>query len=151
MSDQPLNEQCELDARCDQPFLVLTLAAGAIATLGLLLAGRALLTLLIGIAITVAQVPPMCVFGLLLAKAQWSEALGAALLFAANLLGILSGVPITLAVCLPELRLKLWRSRLGLVKVHAHPDRHHAQIHDHRHAHPWRIVPMVEAAARSLP
>ena len=73
------------------------------------------------------------------------------LLFAANLLGILSGVPITLAVCLPELRLKLWRSRLGLVKVHAHPDRHHAQIHDHRHAHPWRIVPMVEAAARSLP
>lgn len=82
-----LSEQFELDARCDQPFLVLTLAAGAIATLGLpanssavvigamliapwmlplraaafgilqgrlLLVGRALLTLLICIAITVA-------------------------------------------------------------------------------------------------
>jgi len=86
MSEQPLSEQFELDARFDQPFLVLTLAAGAIATLGLLanssavvigamliapwmlplraaafgilqgrllLAGRALFTLLIGIALTV--------------------------------------------------------------------------------------------------
>ena len=86
MSDHPLNEQFELDARCDQPFVVLTLAAGAIATLGLLanssavvigamliapwmlplraaafailqgrllLVGRALLTLVIGISITV--------------------------------------------------------------------------------------------------
>jgi uncharacterized hydrophobic protein (TIGR00271 family) len=210
MSQQPLNEQFELDARSDQPFLVLTLAAGAIATLGLLanssavvigamliapwmlplravafgilqgrlrLVGRALLTLLIGIAITVvlsvllgasvglpilgsevaartqpnlldlgvalvagaiaayasvsskaisslagtaiavALVPPVCAFGLLLAKAQWSDALGAALLFAANLLGILSGALITLALCQPELRLSLWRSRLGLVSL----------------------------------
>ena len=86
MSEQPLSEQFELDARFDQPFLVLTLAAGAIATLGmlanssavvivamliapwmlplraaafgilqgrLLLVGRALFTLLIGIALTV--------------------------------------------------------------------------------------------------
>ena len=86
MSDQPLSEQFELDARCDQPFLVLTLAAGAIATLGLLanssavvigamliapwmlplraaafgilqgrllLVGRALLTMLIGLGMTV--------------------------------------------------------------------------------------------------
>lgn len=210
MSDQPLSEQFELDARCDQPFLVLTLAAGAIATLGLLanssavvigamliapwmlplraaafgilqgrllLVGRALLTLLIGLgmtvvlsvllgvsvglpilgsevaartqpnlldlgvalvagaiaayaavsskaisslagtAIAVALVPPVCAFGLLLARTQWSEALGAALLFAANLLGILSGALITLAVCLPELRIRLWRSRLGLVSL----------------------------------
>jgi uncharacterized hydrophobic protein (TIGR00271 family) len=210
MSDQPLSEQFELDARCDQPFRVLTLAAGAIATLGLLanssavvigamliapwmlplraaafgilqgrllLVGRALLTLLIGLAMTVvlsvllgvsvglpilgseveartqpnlldlgvalvagaiaayaavsskaisslagtaiavALVPPVCAFGLLLARTQWSEALGAALLFAANLLGILSGALITLAVCLPELRIRLWRSRLGLVSL----------------------------------
>jgi uncharacterized hydrophobic protein (TIGR00271 family) len=210
MSDQPLSEQFELDARCDQPFLVLTLAAGAIATQGLLanssavvigamliapwmlplraaafgilqgrllLVGRALLTLLIGIAMTVALsvllgaavglpilgsevaartqpnlldlgvalvagaiaayaavsskaisslagtaiavalVPPVCAFGLLLARTQWSEALGAALLFASNLLGILSGALITLAVCLPELRIRLWRSRLGLVSL----------------------------------
>ena len=86
MSNHPLSKQFELDARCDQPFVVLTLASGAIATLGLLadssavvigamliapwmlplraaafgilqgrllLVGRALLTLLIGIAITV--------------------------------------------------------------------------------------------------
>jgi uncharacterized membrane protein len=46
-----------------------------------------------------------------------SEELGAALLFAANLLGILSGALITLAVCLPELRIRLWRSRLGLVSL----------------------------------
>lgn len=210
MSDQPLNEQFELDARSDQPFLMLTLAAGAIATLGLLanssavvigamliapwmlplraaafgilqgrllLVGRALLTLLIGIAITVALsvlmgaavalpilgsevaartqpnlldlgvalvagaiaayasvsrkaisslagtaiavalVPPVCAFGLLLAQAQWREALGAGLLFAANLLGILSGALITLALAQPELRLNLWRSRLGLVSL----------------------------------
>jgi uncharacterized hydrophobic protein (TIGR00271 family) len=210
MSQHSLSEQFELDARSDQPFLVLTLAAGAIATLGLLanssavvigamliapwmlplraaafgilqgrllLVGKALLTLLIGIALTVvlsvllgasvglpilgsevaartqpnlldlgvalvagaiaayasvsskaisslagtaiavALVPPVCAFGLLLAKAQWSDALGAALLFAANLLGILSGALVTLAVCQPELRVNLWRSRLGLVSL----------------------------------
>jgi uncharacterized membrane protein len=65
----------------------------------------------------VALVPPVCAFGLLLAKAQWSEALGAVLLFAANLLGILSGALITLALCLPELRVSLWRSRLGVVSL----------------------------------
>ena len=72
----------------------------------LLLVGRALLTLLIGFGMTVVLsvllgvsvgLPILgipwswchrCAFGLLLAKAQWSEALGAALLFAANLLGI---------------------------------------------------------------
>jgi uncharacterized hydrophobic protein (TIGR00271 family) len=206
----PLSERFALDARCDPPFLVLTLAAGAIATLGLLanssavvigamlvapwmlplraaafgilqgrllLVGRALLTLLIGIALTVglsvllglgvglpilgsevaartqpnlldlgvalvagaiaayasvsskaisslagtaiavALVPPVCAFGLLLAQAQGREALGAALLFAANLLGILSGALVTLAVSQPELRLNLWRSRLGLVNL----------------------------------
>ena len=210
MSEQLLSEQFELDAHFDQPFLVLTLASGAIATLGLLanssavvigamliapwmlplraaafgilqgrllLVGRALFTLLIGIAITVvlsvllgasvglpilgsevaartqpnlldlgvalvagaiaayasvsskaisslagtaisvALVPPVCAFGLLLANAQWSEALGAALLFAANLLGILSGALVVLAVCQPELRLNLWRSRLGLMSL----------------------------------
>lgn len=210
MNEHTLTQQFEHDARCDQPFLVLTLAAGAIATLGLLanssavvigamliapwmlplraaafgilqgrllLVGRALLTLLIGIALTVvlslllgasvslpilgsevaartqpnlldlgvalvagaiaayaavsskaigslagtaiavALVPPVCAFGLLLAKAQWSDALGAALLFTANLLGILSGVLVTLAICQPDLRVNLWRSRLGLVSL----------------------------------
>ena len=210
MNEHQLLDQFEQDARADQEFLVLTLAAGMIATLGLLanssavvigamliapwmlplraiafaiLQGRvrlvatALLTLLLGVlvtvalsvllglsvglpilgsevaartrpnvldlgvalvagaisayasvrskalsslagtAIAVALVPPVCAFGLLLAKASWGDAFGAALLFAANLLGILSGALISLAVCEPELRLNLWRSRLGLVSL----------------------------------
>ena len=72
---------------------------------------------LAGTAISVALVPPVCAFGLLLAKAEWGDALGAALQFASNLLGILSGGLLTLAVCQPELRLNLWRSRLGLVSL----------------------------------
>ena len=36
MQDQALGEQFESDARSDQEFIVLTLAAGVIATLGLL-------------------------------------------------------------------------------------------------------------------
>jgi uncharacterized hydrophobic protein (TIGR00271 family) len=210
MPHHQLSDQFERDARSDQAFLALTLAAGLIATLGLLanssavvigamliapwmlplravafgilqgrlaLVGRALVTLLVGIAITVglsvlagawvglpifgsevaartqpnlldlgvalvagaiaayaslsakaisslagtaisvALVPPVCAFGLLLAKAEWADALGAALLFASNLLGILSGALITLAVCLPDLRVNLWRSRVGLVSL----------------------------------
>jgi len=210
MNEPQLRDQFELDARADQEFVALTLAAGMIATLGLLanssavvigamliapwmlplraiafailqgrlrLVGTALLTLLIGVlltlglstlvgllvglpilgseveartqpnlldlgvalvagaiaayasvrskalsslagtAIAVALVPPVCAVGLLLAKAQWSNALGASLLFAANLLGILSGGLIALAICQPDLRLNLWRSRLGLVSL----------------------------------
>ena len=207
MADRQLGDQFELDALADQEFVVLTLAAGMIATLGLLanssavvigamliapwmlplramafailqgrlqLVGRALLTLLIGVVITVglstlvglgvglpllgsevaarthpnlldlgvalvagaiaayaavrskalsslagtaiavALVPPVCAFGLLLAKSEWTSAAGAALLFAANLLGILSGALIALAICRPELRATLLRSRMGL-------------------------------------
>ncbi|MFM7549719.1 MAG: DUF389 domain-containing protein [Cyanobacteriota bacterium] len=210
MNDQQLLDQFEQDARADQEFVVLTLAAGMIASLGLLanssavvigamliapwmlplraiafaiLQGRlrlvatAMLTLLLGVvltvllslvlglgvglpilgsevaarthpnvldlgvalvagaisayasvrakalsslagtAIAVALVPPVCAFGLLLARAQWAGALGAALLFAANLLGILSGGLIALAITQPDLRVNLWRSRLGLVSL----------------------------------
>ena len=210
MNDHQFLDQFEQDARADQEFVVLTLAAGMIATLGLLanssavvigamliapwmlplraiafaiLRGRvrlvatALLTLLIGVgltvglsvllgigvalpilgsevaartqpnvldlgvalvagaiaayasvrskalsslagtAIAVALVPPVCAFGLLVAKAQWGDALGALLLFAANLLGILSGALLALAICEPDLRVNLWRSRLGLVSL----------------------------------
>ena len=210
MTIRELSDQFELDAHADQEFVVLTLAAGIIATLGLLanssavvigamliapwmlplratafailqgrlrLVARALVTLLIGMAITVglsallglwvglpilgsevaartqpnlldlgvalvagaiaayasvrskalsslagtaisvALVPPVCAFGLLSSKSLWGDALGAALLFAANLLGILSGSLVALAICLPELRMNLWRSRLGLVSL----------------------------------
>lgn len=72
---------------------------------------------LAGTAIAVALVPPVCAAGLLSAKAQWQPALGAALLFAANLLGILSGALIALAIVRPDLRRNLWHSRLGLVSL----------------------------------
>ena len=210
MIEQSLSDQFELDSHCDQAFIVLTIAAGMIASLGLLanssavvigamliapwmlplraaafgilqgrlrLVGRALVTLVFGLCITVglsmllgtwvglpifgseveartqrnlldlgvalvagaiaayasvsakaisslagtaiavALVPPVCAFGLLLSKSQWSDAFGAALLFAANLLGILSGALIALAICKPELRVNLWRSRLGLMSL----------------------------------
>jgi uncharacterized membrane protein len=95
--------------------LGVALVAGAIAAYASLSAKA--ISSLAGTAISVALVPPVCAFGLLLAKAEWADALGAALLFASNLLGILSGALITLAVCLPDLRVNLWRSRLGLVSL----------------------------------
>ncbi len=70
-----------------------------------------------GTAIAVALVPPVCVVGLLLAAGQFEPALGAALLFATNLLGILSGALVVLAVLEPALRLRFWRSRVGLVSL----------------------------------
>jgi uncharacterized hydrophobic protein (TIGR00271 family) len=210
MNEQALSQQFELDSRSDQAFIVLTLAAGLIATLGLLanssavvigamliapwmlplraaafailqgrlpLVARALTTLMLGIgmtvglsvllgawvglpilgsevaartqpnlldlgvalvagalaayatlsaraisslagtAIAVALVPPVCAFGLLLSKQQWPAAMGAALLFASNLLGILSGALISLAVVEPRLRMRFWHSRIGLVSL----------------------------------
>jgi uncharacterized hydrophobic protein (TIGR00271 family) len=75
------------------------------------------LSSLAGTAIAVALVPPVCAFGLLIARFQTEQALGAALLFAANLLGILSGALITLAICQPDLRENLWRSRLGWISL----------------------------------
>ena len=107
----------EVAARTEPNLLDLgvALVAGAIAAYALVSAKA--IASLAGTAISVALVPPVCVFGLLLSKAAWGDALGAALLFAANLLGILSGALITLAICLPELRVNLWRSRLGLVSL----------------------------------
>lgn len=95
--------------------LGVALVAGAISTYASVRSKA--LSSLAGTAIAVALVPPVCAFGLLLSKAQWGDALGAALLFAANLLGILSGGLLTLAISQPELRLNLWRSRLGLVSL----------------------------------
>jgi uncharacterized hydrophobic protein (TIGR00271 family) len=95
--------------------LGVALVAGAIAAYASVRSKA--LSSLAGTAIAVALVPPVCAFGLLLAKAQWGDALGALLLFAANLLGILSGALLALAICEPELRVNLWRSRLGLVSL----------------------------------
>ena len=51
-----------------------------------------------GTAIAVALVPPVCVMGMMLSASNMSGAQGAALLFAANLLGILIGGISVLAI-----------------------------------------------------
>ncbi|KEF41277.1 MAG: hypothetical protein ER33_12215 [Cyanobium sp. CACIAM 14] len=95
--------------------LAIALVAGSIATYGKVRSKA--VSSLAGTAIAVALVPPMCVFGLLLATREWSTARGAGLLFTANLLGILSGGLITLAAITPGLRNRLWSSRLGLISL----------------------------------
>jgi len=53
----------------------------------------------------------------LLSLQQWEPARGAALLFAANLLGILSGGLLTLVATQASLRQQLFRSQMGLVSL----------------------------------
>ena len=66
-----------------------------------------------GTAIAVALVPPVCAAGLTAASADWGNAFGASLLFAANLLGIVMG-GIAVLVCRERfLRRRLVRSRRG--------------------------------------
>ena len=68
---------------------------------------------LAGTAIAVALVPPVCVMGLLLSHAYWEDALGAGLLFATNLLGILTGGLVLMACRDSYFRQELKRSHLG--------------------------------------
>ena len=95
--------------------LGIALVAGSIATYGRLRPEA--VSSIAGTAIAVALVPPVCVLGLLLSIQQWGPARGASLLFAANLLGILSGGLLTLVVSQASLRQQLWRSRIGLVSL----------------------------------
>ena len=67
--------------------LGIALAAGAIATYAKVNPGA--VSSMAGTAIAVALVPPVCVMGLMLAASNMDGARGAALLYAANLLGIL--------------------------------------------------------------
>ena len=64
-------------------------------------------------ALAVALVPPVCVMGLLLSNAYWEDALGAGLLFATNLLGILIGGLVLMACMDSDFRQELKRSHLG--------------------------------------
>ena len=95
--------------------LGIALVAGALATYAKV-RNRAVSSLA-GTAISVALVPPVCVLGLLLSIRQWEEAQGAGLLFAANLLGILSGALLTFAATEKGLWKQLWRSRLGAISL----------------------------------
>ncbi len=95
--------------------LAIAIVAGAIATYAKVRVKA--VGSLAGTAIAVALVPPVCVFGLLVAAGEWQQAQGAGLLFTANLLGILSGALVTLGITRPELRLRLFKSRLGFVSL----------------------------------
>ena len=70
-----------------------------------------------GTAIAVALVPPVCVMGLMLSGPDISSAQGPALLYAANLLGILIGGITVLAIREPYFRDKLRRRRRSRLPV----------------------------------
>ena len=89
--------------------LGIALAAGAIATYAKVNPGA--VSSMAGTAIAVALVPPVCVMGLMLAAGDFTDARGAGLLYAANLLGILIGGISVLAIREPYFRDKLRRQR----------------------------------------
>jgi uncharacterized hydrophobic protein (TIGR00271 family) len=91
--------------------LGVALVAGAVATYAKVRSEA--VSSLAGTAIAVALVPPVCVVGLCLAAGEQRMAVGAALLFSTNLVGIISGALVLLALSAPELRRQLQRSRLG--------------------------------------
>ncbi len=66
--------------------LVIALAAGGVA--GYARIRPSIASTVAGTAIAVALMPPLCVVGLLLGARAWQEAIGAALLFGTNFLGI---------------------------------------------------------------
>ena len=91
--------------------LGIALVAGGLATYAKLRSDA--VSSLAGTAIAVALVPPVCVMGLLLSHAYWEDALGAGLLFATNLLGILTGGLVLMACRNSYFRQELRRSHLG--------------------------------------
>lgn len=95
--------------------LGVALVAGALAMYARL--RRQAISALAGLAIAVALVPPVCSLGLTLALADGASARGAALLFATNLLGILSGALLLLGLLEPSFRVGFWRNRLGLTSL----------------------------------
>ena len=95
--------------------LGIALAAGAIATYAKVNPGA--VSSMAGTAIAVALVPPVCVMGLMLSGPDISNAQGPALLYAANLLGILIGGITVLAIREPYFRDKLRRRRRSRLPV----------------------------------
>ena len=91
--------------------LGIALVAGGLATYAKLRSDA--VSSLAGTAIAVALVPPICVMGLLLSHSKWDLAFGASLLFATNLLGILTGGLVLMAWKEPYFRQELRKSHLG--------------------------------------
>ena len=95
--------------------LGIALVAGGLATYAKLRSDA--VSSLAGTAIAVALVPPVCVMGLLLSQQQWNAAAGAGLLFATNLLGILTGGLVLMAWKDPEFRQVFRRSHLSAASL----------------------------------
>jgi len=95
--------------------LGIALAAGAIATYAKVNPGA--VSSMAGTAIAVALVPPVCVMGLMLSGPDITSAQGPALLYAANLLGILIGGISVLAIREPYFRQKLRQRRRSRLPV----------------------------------
>ena len=95
--------------------LGIALAAGAVATYAKVNAKA--VSSMAGTAIAVALVPPVCVMGLMLAAHDLAAARGAGLLYAANLLGIVIGGLVVLAIREPYFREKLRHSRRSRLPV----------------------------------
>ena len=95
--------------------LGIALAAGAVATYAKVNPGA--VSSMAGTAIADALVPPVCVMGMMLSASNMNSAQGAALLFAANLLGILIGDISVLAIREPYFRDKLSRRRPSRLPV----------------------------------
>ena len=107
----------QVNARLEANILDLgiALAAGAVASYAKVNPGA--VSSMAGTAIAVALVPPVCVMGLMLAASSMDGAQGAALLYAANLLGILIGGITVLAIREPYFREKLKRRRRSRLPV----------------------------------
>ena len=95
--------------------LGIALAAGAVATYAKVNPGA--VSSMAGTAIAVALVPPVCVMGLMMSAPDMNGAQGAALLYAANLLGILIGGIGVLALREPYFRDKLRHRRRSRLPV----------------------------------
>jgi uncharacterized hydrophobic protein (TIGR00271 family) len=95
--------------------LGVALAAGGVAMFAKL--RKEAISALAGLAIAVALMPPVCVAGLSVSAGAWQQAYGASLLFLTNLLGILSGAMVALALLERPFRGRLMRSRLGLTSL----------------------------------
>jgi uncharacterized hydrophobic protein (TIGR00271 family) len=95
--------------------LGVALAAGGVAMFAKL--RKEAISALAGLAIAVALVPPVCVVGLCLSAGAWAKAYGASPLFLTNLLGILSGALVALALLERPFRSRLLHSKLGLTSL----------------------------------
>lgn len=101
----------EITARTRPSLLDLGIAVAAGAVTGFAQARPGIANTVAGTAIAVALMPPLCVVGIALARAQWSWAQGAALLFGTNFLGIAIAC---MVVYMVEGRVRR-RSKTGLI------------------------------------